>query len=35
MRERAQLVGGVLVVRSRPGEGTQLSVTVPLEGENL
>ncbi len=33
MRERAQLVGGVLVVRSRPGEGTQLSVTVPLEGD--
>lgn len=35
MRERAQLVGGVLVVRSRPGEGTQLSVTVPLEGDDL
>jgi signal transduction histidine kinase len=31
MRERAQIVGGVLVVRSRPGEGTQISVTVPLE----
>ncbi len=35
MRERAQLVGGVLVVRSRPGEGTQLSVMVPLEGDDL
>jgi signal transduction histidine kinase len=35
MRERAQLVGGVLVVRSRPGEGTRLSVTVPLEEERL
>jgi signal transduction histidine kinase len=33
MRERAHLVGGVLVVRSRPGEGTRLSVTVPLEAE--
>lgn len=32
MRERAELVGGVLVVRSRLGEGTRLSVTVPLEG---
>ncbi|MGB7588654.1 MAG: HAMP domain-containing protein [Solirubrobacterales bacterium] len=33
MRERAQLIGGVLAVRSKPGEGTQLSVTVPTEGE--
>jgi len=33
MRERAHLVGGVLVVRSRPGEGTRVSVTVPLEAE--
>lgn len=33
MRERAQLMGGAMAVRSRPGEGTQLSVTVPLEGE--
>jgi signal transduction histidine kinase len=33
MRERAQLMGGAMAVRARPGEGTQLSVTVPLEGE--
>lgn len=33
MRERAHLVNGVLVVRSRPGEGTRISVTVPLEGD--
>lgn len=33
MRERAHLVDGVLVVRSRPGGGTRLSVTVPLEDE--
>lgn len=31
MRERAHLAGGVLVVRSHPGEGTRVSVTVPLE----
>jgi signal transduction histidine kinase len=34
MRERAHLVDGVLAVRSRPGEGTRISVTVPLEGEH-
>lgn len=34
MRERAHLVGGALAVRSRPGEGTRLSVTVPLGGES-
>lgn len=33
MRERAQLMGGAMAVRSRPGAGTQLSVTVPLEAE--
>ena len=31
MQERAKLMGGTLVIRSRPGEGTQLEVTVPLE----
>jgi two-component system sensor histidine kinase UhpB len=30
MRERARLLGGRLVVRSRPGSGTILRVTVPL-----
>lgn len=29
MRERAQLVGGSLSIRSRPGEGTAVTVTVP------
>lgn len=33
IRERAQLMGGAMALRSRPGEGTQLSVTVPLERE--
>ncbi|HSJ57515.1 MAG TPA: ATP-binding protein, partial [Anaerolineae bacterium] len=30
MRERAQAVGGRLSVRSRPGEGTTISLTAPL-----
>ena len=33
MGEHADLVGGTLVVHSRPGEGTQLTVKVPLERE--
>jgi len=32
MRERARLLGGRLVVRSRPGRGTSLRVTVPVPG---
>jgi two-component system NarL family sensor kinase len=31
MRERSALVGGRLVVRSRPGHGTQITVDVPLD----
>ena len=31
MRERAQMLGGVLEVRSSPGEGTKVEATVPLE----
>ena len=31
MRERAQMLGGALEVRSIPGEGTRVEVTVPLE----
>lgn len=31
MRERAGLVGGALEVKSRPDEGTQVSLTVPLD----
>ncbi len=34
MRERADLVGGVLVVRSWPGKGTKIGVTVPLGREH-
>lgn len=30
MRERVELVGGTLTVRSAPGQGTQIRVTVPL-----
>ena len=31
MRERAQMLGGTLEVRSVPGEGTRVEATVPLE----
>ena len=30
LRERVRLLGGVLVVRSAPGQGTQLQVSIPL-----
>ena len=32
MRERAQMLGGKLVVASRPGAGTRVEVRVPLDG---
>jgi signal transduction histidine kinase len=32
MAERAELVGGSLVVRSRPGGGTTVTVSVPVDG---
>jgi signal transduction histidine kinase len=32
MTERAELVGGSLAVRSRPGSGTSVTVTVPASG---
>ena len=31
MAERAELVGGALTVRSQPGAGTTVTVTIPLE----
>jgi two-component system NarL family sensor kinase len=31
MAERAELVGGTLTVRSRPGDGTTVTVTVPID----
>jgi two-component system, NarL family, sensor histidine kinase UhpB len=34
MRERALLVGGRLTIDSRPGEGTEVRLTIPLDGEN-
>jgi two-component system sensor histidine kinase UhpB len=33
MRERALLVGGRLSIESRPGEGTEVRLTVPLDGD--
>jgi signal transduction histidine kinase len=32
MKERAESVGGTFVIESRPGSGTRLQVTVPMEG---
>jgi signal transduction histidine kinase len=32
MAERAELVGGSLAVRSRPGAGTTVAVSVPIDG---
>jgi signal transduction histidine kinase len=33
MRERAELAGGVLLVDSRPGEGTTVLARLPIEEE--
>jgi len=33
MHERAALVGGRLEIISSPGEGTQVQVVLPTEGE--
>lgn len=33
MRERASLLGGTLELRSRPGAGTLVRATIPLEQE--
>ncbi len=35
MKERVQLLGGEMEINSRPGEGTQIIITVPLEGEAM
>jgi PAS domain S-box-containing protein len=32
IRERVQLVGGTLTIRTRPGRGTQVTVEVPMSG---
>jgi signal transduction histidine kinase len=34
MRERLDALGGNLVIRSTPGRGTELRITVPLEGDD-
>jgi signal transduction histidine kinase len=34
MRERVDLLGGTLVVESRPGEGTSVRVRVPLQSDS-
>jgi two-component system sensor histidine kinase UhpB len=31
MRERALLVGGRLTIDSRPGQGTEVRLTIPVE----
>jgi signal transduction histidine kinase len=33
MRERLRIVGGAMEVQSRPGHGTVIEVSVPLERE--
>lgn len=33
MKERVQLLGGVMQIHSQPGAGTHISIIVPLEGE--
>jgi two-component system sensor histidine kinase UhpB len=33
MRERALLVGGTLSIRSRPGQGTEVRLSIPVEQE--
>lgn len=35
MAERVKVLGGVLRIRSWPGEGTAVTATVPLEGDTL
>ena len=32
MRERALACGGVLMVQGKPGEGTSIVVTIPVDG---
>jgi signal transduction histidine kinase len=34
MRERARLLGGKLTVDSEPGAGTELTVELPVQGED-
>ncbi len=35
MQERAALVGGTYQIRSQPGQGTEIAITVPLEPQEL
>jgi signal transduction histidine kinase len=32
MKERAESAGGSFAIESRPGAGTRLQVTIPMEG---
>jgi two-component system sensor histidine kinase DegS len=34
MKERAALLGGVLNIRSQPGQGTQIGLEIPVKWEN-
>ncbi len=33
MRERAQLINGVLTIESKPNKGTTITLTAPMTGE--
>jgi signal transduction histidine kinase len=32
MRERVELINGSLVIKSNPGQGTEITIDVPLTG---
>lgn len=34
MKERAQILGGLVKIHSRPGQGTKVSIEIPLNGNN-
>jgi signal transduction histidine kinase len=35
LKDRAEAIGGTLIVQSRPGEGTHLLVELPVHGGEL
>ena len=34
MKERAQMIGGLFTINSKPGKGTAVFITAPLTKEN-